>query len=227
MQQHTAELEQKFAARRQELVAPIEQRVQDMIDGMRAEYGCALIFDANAQGSSIASVDKSIDLTQRVIDRLKAAGDGPAGVSKPPTGIKPPAPVGPEEALRSVVAEAMTAQAVADLVGGRLSGPGDTVLRRVRSLDRAGADELAMCTGRKYAGALAESRAGAVLVPDGLVDEPGPATRIVVADPSHAMFLAARALHPDHPVASVGRIDRAGSDPARSLARTSRSATTA
>ena len=97
LQQHTAELEQKFAARRQELVAPIEQRVQDMIDGMRAEYGCAVIFDANAQGSSIASVDKSIDLTQRVIDRLKAAGDGPAGVSKPPTGIKPPAPVGPKK----------------------------------------------------------------------------------------------------------------------------------
>lgn len=96
----------------------------------------------------------------------------------------------------------MTAQAVADLVGGRLSGRGDTVLRRVRSLERAGADELAMCTGRKYAGALAESRAGAVLVPDGLVDEPGPATRIVVADPSQAMFLAARALHPDHPVPS-------------------------
>jgi Skp family chaperone for outer membrane proteins len=98
LQQHTAELEQKFAARRQELVAPIEQRVQDMIDGMRAEYGCAVIFDANAQGSSIASVDKSIDLTQRVIDRLKAAGDGPAGTPvKPPTGIKPPAPVAPKK----------------------------------------------------------------------------------------------------------------------------------
>jgi UDP-3-O-[3-hydroxymyristoyl] glucosamine N-acyltransferase len=95
----------------------------------------------------------------------------------------------------------MTAQAVADLVGGRLSGPGDIVLRRVRSLDRAGVDELAMCTGRKYAAAMAESHAGAVLVPDALAYGAGPATRIVVADPPRAMFLAARALHPDQPVA--------------------------
>ena len=92
LQQHTAELEQKFAARRQELVKPIEDRVQEIIDGMRAEFGCAIIFDANAQGSSIASVDKSVDLTQRVIDRLKAAGDAPVTPgTKPPTGIKPPA----------------------------------------------------------------------------------------------------------------------------------------
>jgi hypothetical protein len=65
---------------------------------MRAEYGCSLIFDANTQGSGIASVDKSIDLTQRVIDRLKAAGDGPATpAAKPPTGIKPPAAVAPKK----------------------------------------------------------------------------------------------------------------------------------
>ena len=93
LQQHTAELEQKFAQQRAELTGPIEQRVQDVIDGMRAEYGCAIIFDANAQGGNIASVDKSIDLTQRVIDRLKAAGDTPPAppTTKVPTGIKPPA----------------------------------------------------------------------------------------------------------------------------------------
>lgn len=97
LQQHTAELEQKFTARRQELVAPIEQRVQDMIDGMRAEYGCALILDANAQGSGIASIDKSIDLTQRVIDRLKAAGDGPVTPATKPPGIKPPGTTPPKK----------------------------------------------------------------------------------------------------------------------------------
>ncbi|MGH7592882.1 MAG: OmpH family outer membrane protein [Gemmatimonadales bacterium] len=99
LQQHQAELEQKFAGRRQELVAPIEQRVQDVIDGMRAEYSCAIIFDASAQGSNIASVDKSIDLTQRVIDRLKAAGSVPTTprTTKPPAGIKPPAAVAPKK----------------------------------------------------------------------------------------------------------------------------------
>lgn len=111
-----------------------------------------------------------------------------------------------------MVADPLTAQAVADLVGGRLSGPGDIVLRRVRSLDRAGSDALAMCTGRKYVAAMAESRAGAVLLPDALAVEAGPATRIIVADPPRAMFLAARALHPDLPaapaIAPTARIGR-------------------
>lgn len=90
----------------------------------------------------------------------------------------------------------MTAQAVADLVGGRLSGPGDVLLARVRSLDRAGPEELAVCTGRRYADALASSRAGAVLVPEAMAGRAGPVTRIVVADPAGAMALAARTLHP-------------------------------
>ncbi|MGH7524152.1 MAG: LpxD N-terminal domain-containing protein, partial [Gemmatimonadales bacterium] len=93
----------------------------------------------------------------------------------------------------------MTAQAVAALVGGRLSGPGDVLLSGVRSLDRAGPGELTVCTGHRYAGALAASRAGAVLVSEAMVGGAGPATRIVVADPSAAMALVARALHPIPP----------------------------
>ncbi|MGH7592881.1 MAG: UDP-3-O-(3-hydroxymyristoyl)glucosamine N-acyltransferase [Gemmatimonadales bacterium] len=106
----------------------------------------------------------------------------------------------------------MTAQAVADLVGGRLSGPGEVLLHRVRSLDRATGDALAMCTGRRYAAAMATSRAGAVLVPDSLATATGPVTRIIVADPPHAMLLATRALHPEvpavpaiAPTAQIGR----------------------
>lgn len=106
----------------------------------------------------------------------------------------------------------LTAQAVADIVGGRLSGPGDGVLRRVRSLEQAEPDALAMCASRKYVAAMAATRAGAVLVADGLADDPGPATRIVVADPVRAMYLATRSLHPDDtgtpgiaPTAQIGR----------------------
>jgi UDP-3-O-[3-hydroxymyristoyl] glucosamine N-acyltransferase len=111
----------------------------------------------------------------------------------------------------------MTAQAVADLVGGRLSGPGEILLHRVRSLDRAGADALTMCTGRKHAAAMATTRAGAVLVPSALADDAGPATRIIVKDPAAAMLVATRALHPDaEPVpgiaatAQIGRGARIG-----------------
>lgn len=90
----------------------------------------------------------------------------------------------------------MTVQAVADVVGGRLSGPGDGLLRRVRSLEQAEVDSLAMCASRKYAAAMAISRAGAVLVTEAMSAEPGPAVRIVVDDPVRAMFIATRALYP-------------------------------
>ena len=88
--------EQKFAARRQELVGadraagPGHDRRHARRDTAARSYSTP-----TPRRSGIASVDKSLDLTQRVIDRLKAAGDGPAAtpVSKPPTGIKPPAPV--------------------------------------------------------------------------------------------------------------------------------------
>ncbi|MEO5799269.1 MAG: UDP-3-O-(3-hydroxymyristoyl)glucosamine N-acyltransferase [Gemmatimonadales bacterium] len=90
----------------------------------------------------------------------------------------------------------MTAQAVADLVGGRLSGPGDVALRRCRSLEAAEPDALAMATGGRYVAALALTQAGAVLVTEALALEPGPATRIVVRDPARAMALVATVLHP-------------------------------
>lgn len=93
-------------------------------------------------------------------------------------------------------AAALTARAIADLVGGRLEGPEDVVLRRVRSLERAEADALALCSGPKWSDALAASRAGAVLLPDPMATAPGPRTRIVVGDPARAMATAAAALHP-------------------------------
>ncbi len=72
-------------------------------------------------------------------------------------------------------ARSLTAQAVADLVGGRLSGPGDVVLHGVRSLERASGADLAMCTGGRYRDALERTGAAAVLVPEALLGAPGPA----------------------------------------------------
>lgn len=106
----------------------------------------------------------------------------------------------------------LTARVIADLVGGRLDGPEDVVLRRVRSLERAEGDALALCSGPRWTDALAASRAGAVLLPPALHDAPGPSTRIVVSDPVRAMAAAAAALHPPllvtagvHPTATIGQ----------------------
>lgn len=93
----------------------------------------------------------------------------------------------------------LTAQAVADLVGGRLLGDGGVVLRAVAALDRAGPDTLAMAVSAQYAEALRTTRAGAVLVPPLLEGADGPVTRIIVARPQAALVLALRALYPPAP----------------------------
>jgi UDP-3-O-[3-hydroxymyristoyl] glucosamine N-acyltransferase len=92
----------------------------------------------------------------------------------------------------------LTAQAVADLVGGRLLGDGAVVLRGVRPLGRAGAEMLSLAVSPRYADELRASRAGAALVPESLAGVPeGPRTKIVVHNPSAALVRVLEALYPD------------------------------
>jgi UDP-3-O-[3-hydroxymyristoyl] glucosamine N-acyltransferase len=112
----------------------------------------------------------------------------------------------------------LTGQAVADLVGGRLHGPGSCTLARVAALDRAGPDALSILSSPKYLDQFRRSRAGAVIVAAALADEPeGPETRIVVEDPTEALLIVARefdqqADHPAgvHPSAILGTGIRLG-----------------
>ena len=90
----------------------------------------------------------------------------------------------------------LTAQAVADLVGGRLLGDGAVVLRAVRALDRAGPDALSLAVSSRYADDLRASRAGAVLVPDALAEAPASGARIVVPDPYAALVRVIAVLLP-------------------------------
>jgi UDP-3-O-[3-hydroxymyristoyl] glucosamine N-acyltransferase len=106
-----------------------------------------------------------------------------------------------------VASATLTAQAVADLVGGRLLGDGSVRIHRIRPLDRAGPDALSFATSSRYAADLGSSRAGAVLVPEDLAAGPsGPRTRIVVADPYGALVRVIRELFP-------ARIPTPGVDP--------------
>jgi Skp family chaperone for outer membrane proteins len=89
LQQHVNDLQQRAGPRRQQVLAPIESRVTDVIDGLRAELQCSIIFDVSNQAAGIASADKSLDLTSRVIDRLKAGS--PTTPKKPPEGTNVPA----------------------------------------------------------------------------------------------------------------------------------------
>lgn len=59
---------------------------------------------------------------------------------------------------------ALTTQQIADLVGGRLSGPGELDVVGVQGLDEAGPRHIAFITESKYAEAWPRSRAAAVIV---------------------------------------------------------------
>jgi outer membrane protein len=71
-----SQLQQKAIDRQQELLQPIQDRINAVIEGVRAEGNYAMIFDVSAQGHGILAADKSLDLTQMVIDRLKKGSAG-------------------------------------------------------------------------------------------------------------------------------------------------------
>lgn len=74
LNQRTEELQVRAEQRRNELVGPLEDRIQRVIDGIRAERNLSAIFDVAAPGNNIISADQRIDLTGLVIQRLNAAG---------------------------------------------------------------------------------------------------------------------------------------------------------
>ncbi len=74
-QQRMQELDQLAAQRRAELIQPVMDKVNAIIEKMREEGSYALILDVAA--GSIIAADPSLDLTQEVIRRLKA--EAPTG----------------------------------------------------------------------------------------------------------------------------------------------------
>jgi outer membrane protein len=84
MERRMAELQQQMGVRRQELMDPIEERVMAIIEGLRAEGNYGIILDISNQYSQVVSADKALDLTPKVIERLKAQAAPAAGAATPP-----------------------------------------------------------------------------------------------------------------------------------------------
>lgn len=85
-------LDSTMQTRQAELVRPIMQRVQTVIEAIRAEDGYSMILDVGSQASVVVAADKKLDLTDRVLARLKTMPAGattggpvttPAGVTRP------------------------------------------------------------------------------------------------------------------------------------------------
>ncbi|MFQ6045351.1 MAG: OmpH family outer membrane protein [Gemmatimonadales bacterium] len=72
--QRSSELSDLAQQRQRELLAPLEDRIQRVIDGLRAERNIGLVFDVASPANNIISADPGLDLTQVVIGRLRGAG---------------------------------------------------------------------------------------------------------------------------------------------------------
>ena len=90
-ERRTRDLQQKAQARQAELVQPILDRVKQAIEDARIEGGYSFVFNAD-QGSSIVAMDKNLDITDRVLTRLR--GSTASTAPKPATGAPTAAPSG-------------------------------------------------------------------------------------------------------------------------------------
>jgi outer membrane protein len=85
-------LDSTMQTRQAELVRPIMDQVQKVIEAIRTEDGYSMILDVGSQASVIVAADKKLDLTNRVLARLKTMPapnitggpvTTPAGVTRP------------------------------------------------------------------------------------------------------------------------------------------------
>ena len=96
-QKRAQTLDTQMQNRQAELVRPIMEQLQKIIEQVRSEDNYAMIFDVGSQASVIVAADKSLDITDKVMARMKAAPrpaaapaksntltTKPAGVSRPP-----------------------------------------------------------------------------------------------------------------------------------------------
>jgi outer membrane protein len=70
-EQRAQALQAQAGRRQQELMEPIMQRVEAVIGEVRQAEGFALVFDVASE--AIVSADPALDLTTKVIERLRAA----------------------------------------------------------------------------------------------------------------------------------------------------------
>lgn len=71
LEQQAGQLEQQAAQKQNELMKPVMERVEKVISDLRQEEGYAIIFDVAS--AAMVSADTTLDLTNKVIERLKAA----------------------------------------------------------------------------------------------------------------------------------------------------------
>jgi outer membrane protein len=111
LQAKNIQLQSQFQNRQNEVMAPIQDIVRKVLEDIRVEDGFAMILDKTPGQTPIIVADKNLDVTDRVVSRLRAtakpaipaastaapsaapkpgAPGAPAGVTSRPPGSKPP-----------------------------------------------------------------------------------------------------------------------------------------
>ncbi|WP_306521101.1 OmpH family outer membrane protein [Gemmatimonas sp.] len=89
-------LQSQAQDRQEELMAPIMENLRKVLDDMRMEGGYSFIFDV-AAGSFIVSADKNLDITDRVMAKMRLSAPKAAPAARPAPAAKPATP-GPTSA---------------------------------------------------------------------------------------------------------------------------------
>ena len=91
-----ADLNNQMQQRQADLARPLMDQVSHVLDEVRTQGGYTMIFDVGAQGSALVSADKSLDLTDAVLAKLKVLGP-PKATSTTAPATTTPTKVGPAQ----------------------------------------------------------------------------------------------------------------------------------
>jgi outer membrane protein len=112
LQTKQQEAQDQISQRQAELLQPILDQIKLVLEDVRVEMSLSYVFDVSAQGGGIVAVDKNLNISDRVIARLRtmpkpviaakadstkadkkpagAPANAPAGVTRPGTATVPP-----------------------------------------------------------------------------------------------------------------------------------------
>jgi outer membrane protein len=107
-QERVQKLNDQASQKEAELMQPIMDLVRRSLDEVRAEGGYAFIFDVS-QGQFIVAADKNLDVTDRVLAKLRLAAPKAAAPKAAAPAAKPPATAGPAAAPAGVTKRPPTA----------------------------------------------------------------------------------------------------------------------
>ena len=79
------QLEQQAQQRQFELAQPMMEQIRQVLDDIRTTEGYAFIFDVGSQGATIVAADKNLDITNKVVARLKPIAATTANSARPDT----------------------------------------------------------------------------------------------------------------------------------------------